>query len=101
MTSPDPDAQALQEVLCAVLRGMGRGGLTYIATRLGMTPSAMRKRLRSPNAFDGPSLLALIFLQQTSTPPANGKPKRKKKVGNYLIAVHDVDGVEVPSWSEK
>lgn len=93
----DHDAAGLQEVIVAIWKGMGRGGLTYLSNRLGMTPSALRKRLLSPNAFDAVSLRALLLVVELKEEDDAIEMEGKKK-GKYIIGTKEVDGETQPTW---
>ena len=57
------DSIALHNNVQAIIDGMGRGGLSYVADRIGMTPSALRKRLQVPGkAFDAPTMRAIALI---------------------------------------
>ena len=61
--TPSPDSRTLCESIQSIIDSHGRGGLTWAATELGMTPSALQKRLRNPDsAFDAPSLRATLLV---------------------------------------
>lgn len=68
------DSSALHEAVSAIITDRGRGGLSFVAREIGMTPSALKKRLADPTkAFDGPTLRAAILvmeLQKQANPAA-------------------------------
>ena len=95
----EPDSQALAEAVNALMAGMGRGGLTWIAERLGMSPSAMRKRLLADASFDAPTMRAVILLERFNDRDFAGFPIISTvQVGNYTIRVRNVNGEPTPTW---
>lgn len=92
-----PDSRALHNVIQAIITGMGTGGLTYVAGRLGMTPSAMRKRLHAPGgAFDPVTMRAVILVGECrATGPDS---EAGQDIGPYRVAARQIDGQKVPSW---
>lgn len=74
---PTPDQQSqddsatLHEAVQSIIDGMGHGGLSYVAERIGMTPSALRKRLLVPGkAFDAPTVRASLLVLELNQQPA-------------------------------
>lgn len=74
--SAQDDSAALHAAVQEVIDEMGRGGLSWMAERVGMTVSALRRRLLVPGkAFDAPTLRAVATLmelrrEQEAQPPA-------------------------------
>lgn len=98
MKTPGPDSKALSEAINSLMDGMGRGGLTYISDRLGMTPSAMRKRLSS-KPFDEPTMRAVILIAGSKAEDFTEFPLESETVsGGYLIQVRNVNGESIPTW---
>jgi hypothetical protein len=57
------DSELLHTAIQAIIDGMGRGGLSHVADRLGVTPTMLKKRLRIPGkAFDAPTLRAAALI---------------------------------------
>ena len=60
--APGTDSAALHEAIERIITETGRGGLAMAAREIGMTSSALRKRMQNPHtAFDEPTLRAAIF----------------------------------------
>lgn len=98
MRTPGHDSAALSAAINAIMEGMGRGGLTYMADRLGMTASAMRKRLHG-QAFDEPTMRAVLLIAGSKAGDYENRPLiSEATAGPYLIQVRDVDGQQVPTW---
>jgi len=90
--------EALAAVLRAIIEGYGRGGLTYASEKLGMTPSALRKRLmRIGGGFDSATMscIALVMSLKDHGEPAD----TTKTVGDYRITTRQQNGTKVPAWS--
>lgn len=91
----EPDSQALQDVTRALMAAQGRGGLTWLASRLGMTASALRRRLYSPTgAFDAPTMRAVLLVTASKAQPGDPTPQ---KAGNYQVGIVD----RKPKWRAK
>lgn len=57
------DSASLQTAIETVMERMGRGGLSFVAREVGLTPSALQKRLKNPaKAFDAPTLRAALLI---------------------------------------
>ena len=98
MKTPGPDSAALADAINALVEGFGRGGLTYMADRLGMTVSATRKRLLGV-AFDEPTMRATLLIAGSKAEDYESWPLGEEKVvGAYLIQVRDVNGDLIPTW---
>lgn len=92
------DSAALAEAVYALMEGMGRGGLTCVADRLGMSASAMRKRFLKV-AFDEPTMRATLLIGDSKDELFEQFPiDSEKVVGSYLIRVRSVDGEYIPTW---
>lgn len=68
------DSQSLHEAIQTLIDRFGRGGLSHYAERIGVTPSMLQKRLKTPGkAFDAPtiraSLLVLEAIRSEDQPP--------------------------------
>lgn len=71
------DSALLHQAIQTLIDTKGRGGLSYVAEKIGMTPSALQKRLRRPGrAFDAPTLRASLLIlthsreaQESPEPP--------------------------------
>lgn len=88
----DDDAEAAGELLRAIVKGYGRGGLTWLAGKLGKNVSAMRKRLRSNCAGMDPfTMRAVLLIEQTRGQSVNGSVP----VNGYAIG-RDARGE--PTW---
>jgi hypothetical protein len=95
----DTESEALSGAINALMIGMGRGGLTYIAGSLGMSSSAMRKRLLSPVSFDSPTMRAVILLERNHDREfTDCRVHSEKRVGSYIIRVRNFKGERVPTW---
>lgn len=89
---PSTDATALSALVCALVHRMGRGGLTRMATWLGMSPANLSKRLQSnAGAFDPITMRAVLLVQRLKDPSPNGT----KPTGNYRVRL--LDGQ--PRWA--
>jgi hypothetical protein len=88
----DDDADELRRVVTAMIDGMGRGGLSYLAGIVGMSVSAFRKRIVSENPFDSVTARAILFVSMSRVyePAAN-----ETKAGDYLIGTDDEGR---PTW---
>ena len=96
------DSEALSVAIAALMTGMGRGGLTYLAERLGMTPSAMRKRLLSTAPFDEPTMRATLLIGSTRAEDFQDYPlESTQEVGSYIIETRNVNGESIPTWRVK
>lgn len=98
--STHAEAEALRMAVIALKDGFGRGGLSYVSERLGMSPSAMRKRLKSPTAgFDEPTMRAVLLISQSK---AENYPRAKvlasTQVGAFMIEIRRWKGEEIPTW---
>src|SRR4051812_20448466 len=59
------DSETLHDSIQTLIDQYGRGGLSYYAERLGVTPQMLQKRLKVPgNAFDAPTLRAAVLVMQ-------------------------------------
>jgi hypothetical protein len=100
MIEHDRDAENLRNAVIALYTGFGRGGLSWAANRLGMSPTALRKRLLSPSSgFDAPTMRAILLIQQSK---AENYPRAKIvdscQIGPYIIEIRLVKGEEIPTW---
>lgn len=84
---PDPDAEALREIVNALIDGGGRGQLTNIGKAIGMSAASLQKRLKRPGAgFDGPTLLTLLHVQNTRASDTESLTE-EKTCGDYRIGL--------------
>lgn len=85
----DPDAEALREIVNALITGGGRGQLTAIGKAIGMTPAALQKRLKRPGAgFDAPTLLTFIHVQQARATDGEAL-NEQQTLGDYQIGMRE------------
>lgn len=79
-TTPTPidasDSEALHDAIQGIIDDRGRGGLSYVAERLGITASCLQKRLKVPGkAFDAPTLRgALLVIELRRSQAAGDQP---------------------------
>jgi hypothetical protein len=96
------ESQSLAALLNAIVTGMGHGGLSYLAGKLGMTPSAMKKRLATPGAgLDEPTMRAVILA--ASSKAENFKDylteiEETQTIGDIAIEIRTINGERVPTW---
>lgn len=98
------DAAAISTVLNAIVNAMGHGGLSYVAERLGMSPSAAKKRLERPGAgLDEPTMRALILVQSSKADAEEWRPIpiETKEVGKLVIEIREKDGERMATWRVK
>lgn len=102
-TPNDADAALIQEILTASIGAMGRGGLTWLADKLGITVSALRKRLHSKTgAFDAVTLRAVLLVLASKAEKFNSAPIRSEQNGKFVVEVRtDETGAEIPTWRPK
>lgn len=94
-----PDAEALRTVLLAMIQAIGHGGLTHVAAQLGMTPSALRKRMLRPGGgFDAATMLATTYIVATKTVNIDAPVIAHQKIGNTVITLHDDAGTPRYGW---
>lgn len=99
---PDQDAALLGEILTSIIQAQGRGGLTWAATKLDISPSNLLKRLKSPaGAFDGPTLRAALLILGCKAEKRADKPKRTKAVGRFVIGFHETEEGMATTWKLK
>ena len=73
-----------------------------MAGKLGMTVSALRKRMLSPGVgFDAVTVRAILLIQQTRTDDTRGTPRETVDAGGYLIDLHDSPEGTNPTWRTK
>lgn len=73
--SAQDDSAALHTAIQEIIDGMGRGGLSWMAERVGMTVSALRRRLLVPGkAFDAPTLRAIAVLLELRSEQSQVQP---------------------------
>lgn len=89
----------LQSILDAMAGALGHGGLTWLATAIGVTPSAARKRMRSKQgAFDAPTLRAALLAMRSKAELFTTDPAQSITAGAYTVDLHIIDGKTVPAW---
>lgn len=75
----------LCESVQTIITEHGRGGLSMMAGRLGMTASALQKRLRRPyTAFDAPTLLAVLNVMAIKGEEASTKINEPEELAQRL-----------------
>lgn len=92
------DATLVRGLLRSLIEGSGRGGLTYVAQKLGMTASAARKRLfTAKNGIDLFSMRGYMLVVESKAAP-----------DEPLTDCQQIDGIEVgkradnsPAWRVK
>lgn len=100
---PEPageDALALADVLRSIVLGGGHGELTATATALGMTPSALRKRLlREGAGLDEPSIKAVVLIADRKDDNySDWQIEGANNVGGYVVTNRTKDGQQVTTW---
>jgi hypothetical protein len=93
----DADADVLRDIIAAIIDGLGHGGLSYVARRTGMSVSAFRRRMMTPCPFDGPTMRALLLVNECRAAASDPDAKRS---GGYIIGTATVDGVRHPRWAQ-
>ena len=100
-TRPDEDAELLRSIIAAMMDGLGRGGLSWMARKLGTTPSNLRKRMQSnAGAFDAITLRASLLALALKAEKFTSAPADTVKSGNYLIEIREEDE-PLPTWRQK
>lgn len=99
----DPGVKMLRDILAAMSAGMRRGGLTFLAGKLGMSPSNTRKRMVSTTGgFDGPTLRAALLVLASKPERFTTIPVASIPVGQFIIDLHQTeDGAITPAWRVK
>ncbi len=91
----DEDALAFHSCLESLISGIGRGGLSFVASRLGVTPSMLLRRLKNPPAFDAVTMRAVILIQQSRVADDTADPAPGAiQAGNFIIEIQDGE----PKW---
>lgn len=101
----DPDVKLIADILDAQMHALGRGGLTWLAGKLGMTLSAARKRSMARGfGLDAPTVRAVLLILATKADRFEGEPfmkgVRKIKGAKFQIDLHQTDGEIVPAWKK-
>ncbi len=96
----ESEIEAIRDVLSAMIKGGGRGTLTYIAKSLNVTPSMLRKRLAKANGFDAPTMRAIFLISKLKSENMAPYPiDQTKHVGPYRIDKRTCAGETIPTWS--
>jgi hypothetical protein len=99
---PDADARLLQRIVTALMDGQGRGGLTWLAGKLGLTPSSLRKRLDSTEgAFDAPTLRASLLVLAMKAERHDGAVLSAETRHGLVIEQRVDYGGNVTTWRPK
>jgi len=94
-----PDAEALRGLLLAMMSAIGHGGLTYLSQALGMSPSALRKRLLRPGGgFDAATMSAVAFVVASKAESLGPAISYVVAPGYYITKHAAPDGSEVIGW---
>ena len=95
----NPDAEALRGLLLAMMGAIGHGGLTYLSQALGMSPSALRKRLLRPGGgFDAVTMSAVAFVVASKAESLGPAISYVSAPGYYITKHAAPDGSEVIGW---
>lgn len=91
---------ALSDALRALVHGGGRGQLGQVATELGMTPSAFRKRLlRTGAGLDEASIKAVILIvDRKDERYLDWQVAASNNVGGYVITTRTKNSQRVITW---
>lgn len=74
--TPSADSEALHTAISQIIRDHGRGGLTFVAREIGMSASALRKRMQhASTAFDAPTLRGAILVMELRRSRSDGTPE--------------------------
>lgn len=96
---PDADAQLLQTIVSALIKGQGRGGLTWMAAKLGMSVTNLRKRLQSAaGAFDAPTLRAALLVLSLKAEKATGDIVQARTINGITVEMIQSPSGLIPTW---
>lgn len=96
---PDADAQLLQTIVSALIKGQGRGGLTWMAAKLGMSVTNLRKRLQSAaGAFDAPTLRAALLVLASKAEKHEGAVVKSQSLNGIVVEMRRTDEGTTPTW---
>lgn len=99
IAEPDEDSQTLHTVISALITGRGRGGLSWMARKLGTTPSNLRKRLASAaGAFDPMTLRAALLVLAQRADKFDSPALNAQEVGALVIEIRETEEGQVPTW---
>lgn len=102
MIQPDADAQLLQSILQAMIKAKGRGGASWAARKLGISPSSLHKRMESAEgAFDAPTLRAALLIMASRSDRQTTKPVKTKVSGKFIVEFHQTEDGEKIAWKAK
>lgn len=84
--APGEDALSLGAAIVALVQGAGHGGLSRMAETLGMTVSALRKRLQRPGAgMDDITMKAVIHVAQSRSELSTSPVIESQTIGQFII----------------
>ena len=96
------ESRSVHELITIIQKAYGRGGLTKITEKLGMSsPSSMRKRLSNPEtAFDSVTMRAVLWIasQKSNNAPKDTPILSTLYEGNYCVQIRYVNGTPTPYW---
>lgn len=100
-SQPDEDAELLRSIIAAMMEGLGRGGLSWMARKLGTTPSNLRKRMQSnAGAFDAITLRASLLALSLKAEKFAAEPVETVKSGKFLIEIREDEEGNKPTWKK-
>lgn len=101
-TEPDEDGQTLHTIVSALITGHGRGGLSWMARKLGTTPSNLRKRLASAaGAFDPMTLRAALLVLAQRADKFDTEALNTTDVGELVVEMRETEEGPAPTWRPK
>lgn len=97
----DADVLLISDILSAQTQALDRGGLTWLAGKLGLSVSAMRKRTLTPGCgLDAPSIRAVLLILATKADRFTADPIKTVKTADYTIEIHETGAGIVPTWKQ-
>lgn len=102
LKTPDEDAAILRTIISALMEGRGHGGLSWMARKLDLTPSNLKKRMASASgAFDAPTLRAALLVLAMKADKHETEILNTVEVGELAIHNRMVDDEISPTWEPK
>jgi len=97
------EAAVVRDCIVAMIVGMGIGGLTWMANKLGMSVSTLRRRLlKDHGCFDLVTMRAMLLIMENREEKLNYLQQfgKTENVGPYTIRVRysTMYGEHVPTW---
>lgn len=99
---PEEDALLLQGIIADMIDGMGHGGLSWMARKIGITPTNLKKRLESARgAFDAPTLRAALLVLAHKAEKFDTEPIETIRTGSVVVEIHETEEGKTPAWRPK